>query len=128
MHEFGGANDGVDRTRLNTKGAADTGGLVDPGDSFRGFATVFRIERFRFAPQQIRECDNRTFAARRALIDIRFIIGNRRRIRFTAGIATLSALGLRQKRIDLVYQRITLHFIAHRCIAKDDAKHHTENR
>ena len=55
MHLFGGAEDGIDRTGLNAKCATNTNLFVDNDHGFALMFTMFLIQWFGFAPQQIRQ-------------------------------------------------------------------------
>ena len=106
MHLLGGADDGVDRAGLDAEGAADTGLLVDEGDRLRLFDTVFFVERLVLAAKQVGQLAHAFVAAGRALVDVRLALGDRVGVGPAAGKTALSALCLRQDRVDLLDQRI----------------------
>src|SRR5437763_15672330 len=99
MHEPGGADDRVHRTRLDALHAADAGRLVDARDLRRSIEAVDGIERLRFPPEQRRELRHARVAARRALVDVGLAARDRLGVRPTAVIAALGALRLREERV-----------------------------
>jgi len=119
MHAFGGAQDGIDRTGLNTQCATDADLLID--DRYCRDILLFPdflIQRDRVSPQQIGQGLNAGLASRRATIDLCFTCGNGFGIGATTGIAALSALGLRKEGIDLIDDRVGLYLEAYRGIAQ----------
>ena len=110
MHLLCRAKNGIDRACLNALCTANTDFFVDPRDSFGFFRAVFRVEWLRLAIEKIGKCHDSGFSPWRALIDIGFIFGNGRCIGAAAGKTALSALGLRQQRVDLVDDWVTFNF------------------
>jgi hypothetical protein len=97
-----GANDGIDGAGREAFDATDTTIFVDDGNQRRSLDTIGGIKRKRLPLKQTRECSDRRAAAWRALIDLRFTTGDRRRIGATAIVATARALCLRKEGVDVV--------------------------
>ena len=105
MHQFGGTDDGIQRTGLNTNRAADARAFIDDRDCARSrFLTEGWIERQRRALEQTGQGGNGFTAARRALIDGCLPLCNGFSIRLAAVIGATLALGLRQQGINLFDQ------------------------
>jgi hypothetical protein len=97
-----GTNDRIDGAGREALDAPNTTIFVDDGDQRRALDAIGRIERKRFPLKQTSECSDCRAAARRALIDLRETIGDRRRIRATPIVTTARALGLWKKSVDVV--------------------------
>jgi hypothetical protein len=102
VHKLGGANNGIHWAGLDAFGATNAVGLVNNSDHGRFFDAVFWVQRQWLNAEQVGQCLNTGFAARRALVNLGFACGNRFRVRAAAGKTALAALGLWQYRINLV--------------------------
>ena len=100
VHAFRGADDGIDRTRLNAQQAADAARLVYQCRSSWFFVAVRRVERLFRAAEQTRQFANDRRTARGALVDVGITLGERLRVRTTALVSAFRALGLRQQRVN----------------------------
>jgi hypothetical protein len=97
-----GANDRIDGAGRQAFDAPNTTIFVDDSNRRRALNTIGRIERKRFPMKQVSERSDRRTPARRALIDLRQTVGDRRRVWATPIVATARALCLRKERVDVV--------------------------
>ena len=103
VHLFSGAQDGIDWAGLNAFGATDAFFFANYGDHGGFLDAVFRVQRWRFNIQKLGQRINGVLSARRTLVDL--ITGrNGLGVGPAAGVATLSALSLRQHFVDGVDQ------------------------
>ena len=100
---FRRADNGIDRTRLDAERAADA--LIFAHKSESGRRRLF-LHGFRFHPHQIGDLQHGAFAAGNAVIHFGFAARHRRGVGLATRIAALTALGLRQQRIDFIHHRI----------------------
>lgn len=122
MHLFGGPEDGVYRTGLNTFCTADA--VLFNNERHRGFSfgAVLCIQWSGFHVQQVSKGLNTSLTARRAFVDA-FTRDNSFCIRAATGIPALSALCLGQDCIDLIGNGVAFGAEANRRKAKDRPKH-----
>ena len=113
------ADDGVDRTGLDAQGTADAGVFDYDRHLFR---FLLGIQRFHFAAKQVGQLAYAIHAPRRTLVDVCLARGNRLRVGFATGVAALTALRLRQDRLDLLDHRVALDLEPDRRIAEGRAK------
>ncbi|MNZ82638.1 hypothetical protein D3C78_1013400 [compost metagenome] len=102
VHQFGRADDGIDRAGLNALGATNALGLADVGELRRGRATADIQLQHRHL-QQFGQGINGFVAAGRTFVD-RLAIGDAFGVRLAPGVAALAALGLRQECVDALNQ------------------------
>src|SRR5450830_31911 len=102
MHLLGGADDGIDRTSLDTQGATDARCFIDDRAGTAAFDAIDGIERQQGLAQQAGQACNSFGATRRTLIERSAAISNGFGIRSASRIAAFAALGLRQQVFDLV--------------------------
>ena len=82
VHEAARSDDRIHGARLNAFHAADARRFVDPGDGGMCRHTAeARIDRARLTTKELCECSGRCIAAGRALIDVRFAVRERSRVR-----------------------------------------------
>jgi hypothetical protein len=93
MHEFGGTQDGVNRTGLNALGTPNAFVLPDVSDVRFFLLTVFRIEGLRLDIQQVSEGIYGFLTPGWTFVDCA-ALGNRSGIGFTPRMPTLPALCL----------------------------------
>ena len=105
MHLFGGTEDGIDRAGLDALGATDAFIFADVGHRFDLFFAMLGIQWQYLDIQQISKRGNGAFATGWTLVD-RFTVGDSLGIGATAGVATLTALGLREQGVDLIDNRV----------------------
>ena len=108
MHLLGSTENGIDRTGLYAQRATDTNLFINNHDCFVTVLAVFGVQWLGVFSEQVGKCLYGTFAARRTLVDISLVCGDGFRIRTTAGIGALAALGLWQQLVNLVNYRVTL--------------------
>ena len=104
VHSFISADNGVHRTNIYAKRAADTAALIDNSSYPRRVGPIFRIKRLHRTTQELCQLVNGGHPAGRTLIDLRLSVCNSLRIIDTARVAAARALGLRQARIDPIDQ------------------------
>ena len=104
MHLLGCPHDGIDRTSLYAKCAANAVLLIDDGDSQRLMCSTAQVQRQNREIKQAGQCLNACIASGRAAIDRRPILSDRLRVWQAALVATLGALRLWQKRVDVFCQ------------------------
>jgi len=124
MHLLGGADDGVDRARLNAKRAADAGLLVDLRHRLQFF--LLHAARLEFASKQFGELLGAVVAARRAQIDFRRAGGHRLGVGLAARKAALRALRLRQDGVDLFGERIAVDVEMHGGVAERESQNESD--
>ena len=95
MHLFGGAENRIDRTGLDTQRTADAQRFVYHCDRTRALYAVKQIDWDNRLAEQLREPGDAFYASWRALVVIGFAIGDRLRIGPACGIAALGTLRLR---------------------------------
>ena len=100
VHEFGGADDGIDWAGLDAFGAADAFVFDDGGDAQGLLHAVVGVERYDGATGDLCQLGNALCATRWALVDRGVFKGNGVRIGGAAVVAALGALGLRQGVVD----------------------------
>ena len=96
VHAFVGADDGIGRAGLDAQGAANAPLLVDDGHGARPFLTVRGTQTAWWLPGETRQSRNALLAARWALVDGRFTLGEGVGVALTVGVAATGALRLRQ--------------------------------
>ena len=104
MHVLAGADDGVDRTRLDAFGATDAVGFDNHGDLWRLVFATRAVERFRRDAEHVRQRVCPGVATGRAAIDVGSIGCHRFGIRPAAGVTALPALGLRKDSVETLDQ------------------------
>ena len=122
MHLFAGAQYGIYRASLNAQGAADAKVFDDYGDFAWFFYASFRIERHHISVEQIRQCLDAGFTARRAPIDFRFSAGDGFRVWPATGEVTLTALCFWQQCLDLIDDRIIIRTVTDSGETQHEAK------
>lgn len=106
MHQFSSANDAIYRAGLDAKLASDAGGFTNIGDDLVFLDAMLRIKRFHRPTCQRGKRLDSYGCTRRTLIDICFTFRDRCSVLPAPGVVALCALGLRQKLVDLVDQRV----------------------
>ena len=99
MHVFGAANDGVDRTRLDTFGAANAIGFHYQGDGRRQLLAARPVISQRLALQRMGQSPRAFISAWWAAVGIGFVARHRFGVGPAPVKAALAALGLRQQSI-----------------------------
>ena len=106
MHVFSRTQDGVHWAGVDAQCATDAYRLVDHGPRFRFRYAMFGIQGFGIDAQQFGQPGHSFVATGWALIDVSITFGNRDGVWLAGGVAALTALCLRQNRIDFFYERI----------------------
>ncbi|SAJ34365.1 Uncharacterised protein [Enterobacter cloacae] len=96
MHRARCAHNGVNRTRLNTFGAANAVGFVDDSKGTNGLLGLFiAVDRLGIDVQQGSYFKHDRFATRCAAVDLFALHAHRLSVRAAARVAALPALALR---------------------------------
>src|SRR6056297_3207271 len=106
VHHLRRPDDRVHRTGLDAQLASDAAVLVDYRHQRRFCLAVRGIQRFGLATQQVGQCLDPGFAARRTLVDVGLTACDGLGVGAAAGIVALPALGLRQDPVDLLDHRV----------------------
>lgn len=106
MHQFSSANDAIYRAGLDAKLATNASVFTNIGDDLVFLDAMLRIEGFHRTTGQRGKGLDSNGCARRTLIDISFTFRDRCSVLPAPGVVALCALGLRQKLVDLVDQRV----------------------
>ena len=101
MHDLGGTENGIHRAGLNTFCAANAFIFSDQGHNRLFLYAVLSVQRLGLDVQQIGQRLNGLFTTGWTFVD-RIAIGDRLGIGSAPRIATLTALCLREERIDLL--------------------------
>jgi len=102
---FGSTKDGIHRARLDAERTTDALILTDECDH-RSSRLIFNS--FGLKPHQVCNLEHGAFATGNAVVHLCFTTGNGNGIGFAAGVSTLAALSLWQKRFYLLNHRVAL--------------------